>query len=79
MNVTAAVPTGIQVRSPAEFAADAVALRPVAAVTALGKIAARSGRTGPRRSVPELLDLLADRYDMVAVADLLRPFRQGGG
>ncbi|MGW0521752.1 PIN domain-containing protein [Crossiella sp. NPDC003009] len=74
----AAVPSGIQVRSPAEFAADAVALRPVAAVAALGHIAARSGRAGPRRTVPELLDLLADRYGMVAVAKLLRPFSQGG-
>jgi hypothetical protein len=61
----AKIPDGIDILSPARFAADTVALNPPAALRALMEISARSGRDGrPGRSVSELKQTLLDRYGL---------------
>ena len=67
------IPTAIQVLSPRTFAANTVELRPTRALAAIHAIAARSGRSGQRLTVHDVLDLLADRYGMDQVAELIRP------
>jgi len=67
------IPAAIQVLSPRTFAANTVELRPTRALAAIHAIAARSGRSGQRLTVPGVLDLLADRYGMDQVAELIRP------
>lgn len=67
------IPAAIQVLSPRTFAANTVELRPTRALAAIHAIAARSGRSGQRLTVTGVLDLLADRYGMDQVAELIRP------
>lgn len=65
------LPDDLRVLPPAEFAADTVSVDPERAAKALNEIARRY-RT-PRRTAPELLALLASRYEMDAVAEMIRP------
>ncbi len=64
------VPSNIQVKTSAEFAMEAVELAPELALQALRQMAGRYRK--PRRSVDDLLELLAARYGMDAVVDLVR-------
>lgn len=71
---TARIPDGIDILSPARFAADMVALNPPLALRALQEISARSGRAGlPVRSVADLKSSLVAQYGlheaMVAIPD----------
>lgn len=62
---SAKVPDGIDILSPARFAADTVVLNPPAALRALMEISDRSGRAGrPGRSVLELKQTLRVRYGL---------------
>lgn len=65
------LPGHLQVLPPAVFAADTVSVDPQGAARALREIAGRY--QAPRRTASELLDLLATRYRMDMVADMLRP------
>ncbi|WP_086819091.1 PIN domain-containing protein [Allokutzneria sp. NRRL B-24872] len=67
------LPDGIDVLAPKRFAADTVALNPAQALTAVRAIAARSGRTGRPREIPEILNRLEVLYEMTEAAALLRP------
>ncbi len=67
---TTLLPTGIEVVSPAEFAASTVSVAPSSARRALAKISARY--VDPRRTEDELLDILRDRYGMNEAVELLR-------
>jgi hypothetical protein len=60
------MPTGLQVLSAADFAANTVSLDPH-----LG-LRARSGNKGPARSVAELLVVLVERYGLTDAVDVLR-------
>lgn len=64
------VPKHIQVVSPAEFAADTVAVSPMAARQAVEAMVERLGN--PPMSVEEVLELLVDRYEMSDAVALLR-------
>jgi predicted nucleic acid-binding protein len=66
------LPLGIQTLTPAQFAAETVSLDPRRALDAIRSIAHRSGRSGPPRTVDELLDVLATRYHFHDAVDLLR-------
>lgn len=66
------LPNGLEVIEPKEFAANAVALSPARARTAVEAIASRSGVNGPPLTVPCILDTLAERYGMRQAADLIR-------
>lgn len=66
------VPATIDVRRPAEFAANTVALSPAAAERAVGELAARSGRHGRSFTATEVLDALAHRYGMGEAVGYLR-------
>jgi hypothetical protein len=66
------LPAGIEVQSPAVFAHHAVSLNPIAAMTAIEQIAARSGAHGPPRDVPTIIDALEQRYNFVEAAAILR-------
>ncbi len=66
------LPLGIQTLTPAQFAVDTVSLDPPRALDAIRSIARRSGRSGPQRTVDELLDVLAHRYHFDDAVDLLR-------
>lgn len=65
------MPHGLHALSPAEFAANTVALGPARAWAALTTIASRSGRTGRPRTEAQILDLLAVRYGMKSAVDLM--------
>lgn len=65
------LPRHLRVLPPALFAADAVSVDPQGAARALREIAGRYRE--PRRTARELLDLLASRYRMDMVADMLQP------
>lgn len=67
------VPSGIDLQSPADFGHNTVSLNPVAAYQAISKVANRSGRKGPLMTVPDILDLLVERYGFDEAVDLLRP------
>ncbi|MGX6512516.1 PIN domain-containing protein [Rhodococcus sp. SJ-2] len=64
------VPEHIQILSPAEFAADTVAVSPVVARQAVASMTARL--SNPAMSVEEVLTLLVDRYAMNDAVALLR-------
>lgn len=66
------VPTGIRVVLPADFAGDMVAADVGKGLRAVESMAARSGWAGPKQTVQEILDYLADKYDMIEAVDLLR-------
>lgn len=68
------IPGGIQVVSPQEFAANTVALDPIAALTAVQEMTDRSGKRGAAVTVPEILDILEKRYGMNDAIGLLRPW-----
>jgi hypothetical protein len=68
-----ALPLGVQVLSPQQFADDTVALNPARALAAIEAIANRPGPSGSRRSGPEILDRLHKVYGMRNTAELLRP------
>lgn len=65
------LPAHLHVLPPADFAADTVSVDPDRAARALQEIARRY--RAPRRTAPELLDLLVARYEMRAVAEMIRP------
>lgn len=69
------LPAGIRALPPATFALNTVSLDPVRARTAIGSIVERSGRKGPRLTEDDVLDILANRYDMSDAADLIRQSR----
>lgn len=67
------VPDGIEVLSPAVFAHNTVLLDPTAGLRAVEEISARSGTRGrPRRTIDDILDTLARRYDMDDTVGILR-------
>lgn len=66
------MPTGLQVLSAADFAANTVSLDPHLGLRALEEISARSGNKGPARSVAELLVVLVERYGLTDAVDVLR-------
>lgn len=68
---TSRVPSHIDVQDARDFAASTASVDPERAAGALQEIAER--HHSPRRSAPELLDLLVGRYGMDEVAELLRP------
>lgn len=69
------VPSGIQVLRPAEFAANTVAVDPVRARAAVVAIVRRSGRKGPLLTDGDVLDILANRYDMTRATELIAQVR----
>lgn len=67
------VPGGIEVLGPAVFAYNTVLLDPTAGLRAVEEISARSGARGrPRRTIDDILDTLARRYDMDDTVGILR-------
>lgn len=56
------LPHGLETLLPAQFAATTVALDPQRALLAIGRIAGRTGRLGPPRTVDDILDILVERY-----------------
>lgn len=68
------LPSGIKVISPAEFATNTVALDPSRAHVAVGTIASRSGRKGPRLTEDQILDMLVVRYHMTDAVEILRTY-----
>ena len=66
------LPPGLRALSAAEFALNTVALDPARGVRAVQQIVARSGRKGPPRTVDDILDTLARRYDLIDAVDLVR-------
>ncbi|GAB3985109.1 hypothetical protein GCM10029978_096850 [Actinoallomurus acanthiterrae] len=69
------LPKGIDVISPAEFAASTVELEPFRAFNAIVAIAERSGRKGPPVSVDDVLDILAKRYAMTTAVHTMQQIR----
>ena len=65
------IPNSIEVLSARAFAANTAEVNPEKAVQALRTIASRHVRT--RHTPHQLLELLATRYDMSDVADILTP------
>jgi hypothetical protein len=72
---TAKLPTGIEVISPPEFAANTIAVDPVRGGLAVTAIANRSGRGGPLLSEDQILTALIDRYDMDRAVGIIRASR----
>lgn len=68
----AALPAGLQVLPPAEFALTIVSADPAAAHRAVQAIANRSGRIGQQWTTEDVLELWATRYAMGAAVHLLR-------
>jgi hypothetical protein len=68
----ARLPGALEALPPPEFALNTVAVDPTRALCAVQAMADRSGRTGPVRSVPDVLGILEDRYRMVEAVALLR-------
>jgi hypothetical protein len=66
------IPNGLEVVSPAEFAANTVALDPLRAFDAIVAIVERSGRNGPRIGIEEVLKILVNRYKMTHAVELVR-------
>lgn len=66
------LPTELGVIPPAEFALNTVSVDPLRSLRAVEAIAARSGRTGQRWTVENVLDRLEARYGMAETVDLLR-------
>ncbi len=64
------LPDGLEVKTAAEFAADAVSVEPAVARRALETISMRY--MNPRRTVDDLLELLRDRYGMEQAVELIR-------
>lgn len=54
----ALIPRGIQVLSPKQFTADTVGHDPTRSLAAIQAIASRSGRSGPKLAVSEIMDTL---------------------
>jgi predicted nucleic acid-binding protein len=69
------LPNGIEVISPAEFAANTVSLDPIRALDAVAAIVERSGRKGPPVTTDSVLDALVKRYGMTQVVGLMRQAR----
>jgi hypothetical protein len=67
---TAKIPRHIKVLSPAQFAADTVAVAPDLARHALEAMARRF--VTPRLSLEEILTRLVERYRMIEAAELIR-------
>jgi hypothetical protein len=66
------LPMGIEAFSPAEFAANTVAVDPIRAKVAIGAMADRSGRRGPAVSEEQILEVLVDRYRMTRAVEIMR-------
>jgi hypothetical protein len=66
------LPTGIEAITPAEFAANTVAVDPIRAKVAVAAIASRSGRKGPTKSEEQILDILVNRYGMIRAVEIMR-------
>lgn len=70
------LPDGLTAISAAQFAYETVATSPIQAVTAISRIASRSGRAGPRLTENDILDILQKRYQMgEAMAAIRAHFR----
>jgi len=66
------MPGNIDVQSPAVFALNTVEVNPSAAVIAIQKISARSGKRGTAMTHDEVLDELASRYFMHDAVRVIR-------
>ena len=66
------LPADLELQSPAQFAANTVALDPARAAEAVRQIVARSGMRGSTRTNDEVLSLLASRYGLDAAVELIR-------
>ena len=66
------MPFGIDIIRPAEFALNTVALNPRRALRVIEDVAGRSGRTGPKLSVDQVLNHLVSRYGMNGAVELIR-------
>jgi predicted nucleic acid-binding protein len=66
------LPKGLDVVSPAEFAANVVALAPLRACDAITAIVERSGHKGPRVDMEDVLEKLVNRYGMAYAVELVR-------
>jgi predicted nucleic acid-binding protein len=66
------LPNGLDVVSPAEFAANTVALDPLRAFDAINAIVERSGHKGPQVDKEDVLEILIARYKMAHAVELMR-------
>jgi predicted nucleic acid-binding protein len=66
------LPAELQVLAPAEFALNTVSIDPLRSLRAVEAIAARSGHSGEKWTVNDVLDRLETRYGMTDAVDLLR-------
>ncbi len=66
------LPSWLRVLRPHGFTADVVSRGLARALTAVNRIARRSGRAGPRFSVDDVLDLLCARYGADEAVTMLR-------
>lgn len=73
------IPAGMDIVSPAEFAANAVSVDPLRAMDGINAIAGRSGRKGPALTVDDVLDKLLRTYEMTLAVELIRQADRGNG
>lgn len=73
------IPAGMDIVSPAEFAANTVSLDPLRALDGINAIAGRSGRKGPVLTVDDVLDGLLRNYEMTLAVALIRQADRGNG
>lgn len=66
------LPSGIEVISPVEFAANTVAVDPIRAKVAVSAMATRSGRWGPVMGEEQILNILAERHGMTRAVEIMR-------
>jgi predicted nucleic acid-binding protein len=66
------LPGHLEVLRPPEFLLNTVALDPHRGLRAVAEIAKRSGRRGPALTVPAILDLLVQRYELTDAVEVLR-------
>lgn len=69
------LPMGLEVVAPAEFAASTVAVDPGRALIAVSAIARRSGRSGPRQTPDQIMEVLVARYGMADAVETMRQAR----
>lgn len=66
------LPDGIDAVPVTEFTRDAVSLSPTRSLAAIAQIASRSGRTGPKLSELDIVQVLEERYGMTEAMALVR-------
>jgi hypothetical protein len=69
------LPIGLVAVGPAEFAANTVAVDPGRALLAISAIAGRSGRSGPRQTPDQIMEVLVARYGMTEAVESMRRAR----